>query len=120
MAVVLIVERHRGLRGALASALDQEPDLQVSAQTDSLAVVRSVVAFGGINVAIVSLDLPEGEGFECVAELANVTPTISVLALTETRDPAVYALAQEAGASEVLPYRASLEEIFSAIRRISQ
>jgi DNA-binding NarL/FixJ family response regulator len=77
---------------------------------------------GGINVAIVSLDLPEGEGFECVAELANATlpRSISVLALTESPDPAVYAQAQEAGASEVLPYSASLEVVISAIKRISQ
>jgi two-component system response regulator DesR len=120
IAMVLLVERHRGLRGALASALDQEPDLQVGAQADSLAVVRTVLVLGGINAAIVSLDLPEGEGFECVAELANATPTISVLALTETRDPAVYALAQEAGASEVLTYSASLEVVISTIKRISQ
>jgi DNA-binding NarL/FixJ family response regulator len=41
---ILLVEDHNVVRDALASALNREPDLEVGAQTRSLAEARITVA----------------------------------------------------------------------------
>jgi two-component system, NarL family, response regulator DevR len=118
---ILLVEDHNVVRDALASALNREPDLEVGAQTRSLAEARIAVALGGIDAAIIDLDLPDGDGLELVQELRDGQPrSIPVLVLTKNLDPAVHDLALKAGASEVITTLVSIEEIRWTLRRIAQ
>jgi DNA-binding NarL/FixJ family response regulator len=121
MTRMLLVEDHNTLREALAVALNRQPDFEVGAQTASLADGRSAMALGGVDVAIVGSELPDGYVFELVQELRDAHPrSIPVLVLTRSFDPAVYDLALKAGASEVLTTEVSFEEIFQVIRRIAE
>jgi DNA-binding NarL/FixJ family response regulator len=118
---ILLVEDHNVVRDALASALNREPDLEVGAQTRSLAEARIAVALGGIDAAIIDLDLLDGDGFELVQELRDGQPrSIPVLVLTKNLDPAVHDLTLKAGASEVITTLVSIEEILWTLRRIAQ
>jgi DNA-binding NarL/FixJ family response regulator len=119
MTCILLVEPHNVLRETLASALNRQPDFEVGAQTASLAEGRIAVAIGGLDVAVVDPDLPDGDRLELVRELSNARPqSIPMLILTKSFDPAVHDLAQKAGASKVLTTEVSFEEIFWVIRRI--
>ena len=79
---VLLVEDHAAFRQALAFLLSSEPDIEV-VQAGSLAEARE--AFGGRpDVAVVDLNLPDGDGGELVGELRRASPGTAVLVLSAT------------------------------------
>jgi len=120
MKRILLVEGHNVFREVLASELDRMPNLEVAAQASSLAEARSAASLGGIDIACVAHDLPDGDGFELVRELRDVQPHSipTLVVLTTSLDPAVHDLALQAGASDVLTTRASFEELLHTLIRI--
>lgn len=117
MIRVLLVDDHASFRQPLAFMLDREPGLAVVAQAGSLAEARG--APGGIDVALVDLDLPDGDGATLVRELRATSPGVAVLVLTAAGDRAEHARAVEAGAAGVLHKSARLAEIVAAVRRLA-
>jgi DNA-binding NarL/FixJ family response regulator len=113
MSRVLLVEPHRALRQALASSLDWEPDLQVVAQTDSLAECRSI-ALDEIDVALVETGLPDGDGIDLVGEVSSYG--VPVVAMTTSSRADVRVRALKAGAIELLGKNASFEELAEVTR----
>ena len=67
---VLLVDDHAAFREPLAFMFDQEPDFEVVAQAGSLAEARRVL--DGIDLAVVDLSLPDGNGTELIGELRAV------------------------------------------------
>ena len=122
MKRVLLVEDHAVFRQALALVLKREMDLREDAQAGSLAAGRACVAvlYGAIDLAIVDLLLPDGDGTELIRELHQREPAVPVLALAESKDRERYARAFEAGAGRVLAKSASLEEVLAAVRRLGR
>lgn len=114
---VLLVEDHAAFREALASFLNQEQDLEVVAQVGSLAEGRSISP-DEIDVALIDVYLPDGDGMDLVRELRQVKPRLSILALTGSLDPDLEVLAKEAGADEVLYKAAGVVEIADTIKRV--
>ncbi len=70
---------------------------------------------GDLDVAVVDLGLPDGDGTDLIAQMRKTEPDVPVLVLTLSRDPARHARALEAG--RVLTKDASIEEIVDAVRR---
>ena len=64
MRRVLLVEDHAAFRGALITMLNMQPDLEVVGQAGSLAEGRAAAALKEIDVAVVDVFLPDGNGFE--------------------------------------------------------
>ena len=86
MIRVLLVKDHAAFHGALAFLLGREPDLEVVAQAGSLAEAREALD-GRLNVAVVDLALPDGDGSELIGELRRAHPGVSVLVLSATIAP---------------------------------
>lgn len=116
MTRILLVEDHTAFRQALALMLDREEGIAVAAQAGSLAEAQK--SLEGIDLAIVDLGLPDGDGAELIREFSNANPNIMTLVLSATMDPARFAEAAEAGASGVLHEAASLKDIVDAVRRL--
>src|SRR5919199_2127352 len=114
---VLLVEDHAAFREALASFLNQEQDLEVVAQVASLAEGRSISS-DEIDVALIDIYLPDGDGIDLVRELRQVEPRLGILVLTGSLEPNLEVLAKEAGADEVLYKVAGVVEIVEAIKRV--
>ena len=114
---VLLVEDHAAFREALAAFLNQEQDLEVVAQVSSLAEGRSILP-DAIDVAVIDIYLPDGDGLELVREMRQVKPRLGILMLTGSLDPTSETLAKEVGADEVLYKAAGVVEIADAIKRI--
>jgi DNA-binding NarL/FixJ family response regulator len=114
---VLLVEDHAAFREALAAFLNREQDLEVVAQVGSLAEGRSISP-SEIDVALIDVYLPDGDGMDLVRELRQVKPRLSILALTGSLDPDLEVLTKEAGADEVLYKAAGVVEIADTIRRV--
>ena len=116
---LLLVEDHAAFRGALALLLDLRPGMRVVAQCGSLAGCR---ALGGllqtVDVALVDLFLPDGEGTGLIALLRGANPSVKVLILTASIDPGLPRRMAEAGADGVLNKTAALTEIASEVARL--
>ena len=118
MIRVLLVDDHTSFRQALAFMMDREPDFTVVAQAGSVA--EGCCALQGVDVAVVDLNLPDGNGVELVRELRAANPQSIVLILSAADDRLQLAQAVEAGASGVMHKSAGISEIISAVRRLSQ
>jgi DNA-binding NarL/FixJ family response regulator len=81
---LLLVDDHAAFRLPLALILEREPDLRVVAQTGSLAEARAVLPeiAGQVDVALVDLQLPDGNGVELVRELRAMNPDGRTIVLT--------------------------------------
>jgi two-component system response regulator DevR len=119
MKRVLLVEDHAAFHEALTNLLNMEPDLEVVGRADSLAEGRAAAALEEVDVAVVDVFLPDGNGVELVRELRRADPGLSIVILTAGVDPDLHALAFEAGADEVCVKAEGIEEIMRAIRGVA-
>jgi DNA-binding NarL/FixJ family response regulator len=119
IAHLLLVEHHLSFRTAIAFMIDREPDLCVSAHAGSIAEARELLpeATGQIDVALVGLHLPDGNGIELVELIHARHPHCQIIALTSLEDRREHANAIASGAAGVLHKSVSIEEIVAAIRR---
>src|ERR671921_2015414 len=121
MRRVLLVEDHAAFRQALTDVLNMQPDLEVVGRAGSLAQGRTAAAalVEEVDVAVVDVFLPDGNGVELVRELRRADPGLSIVILTAGVDPKLHALAFEAGADEVCVKAEGIEEIMRAIRGVA-
>ena len=114
---ILLVEDHTSFRQALAFVLEAEPEFTVAAQAGTITGARRAVAEpGGVDIAVVDLGLPDGDGVDLIRELSDVG--IISLVLSASPDPLWFAEAVEASAAGVLHKVVALTEIVSAVRRL--
>jgi DNA-binding NarL/FixJ family response regulator len=116
---ILLVEDHASFRQALAFMFEREDEFVVSGQAGSLAEARALLRKlpDGIDVAVVDLALPDGDGYGLIEELSS-RPEVMTLVLSASLEPARFARAVEAGASGVLHKTAAIGEIVDAVRRL--
>lgn len=113
---VLLVEDHASFRQALALTLDREPDLKVVGQAGTVAEARERLA--SVDVAVLDLDLPDGNGAELIRALHAANPRAQALVLTASAGRRDLARAVAAGAGGVLHKSAPIAEIITAVRRV--
>ncbi len=117
MIRVLLAEDQGMVRGALASLLGLEPDIEVVAQVargdEVLAAAQSVDP----DVALLDIEMPGATGLEALAELRGALPGCRILILTTFGRPGYLRRAMETGASGFLLKDAPAQELASAIRR---
>jgi PAS domain S-box-containing protein len=113
---VLLVEDHTAVRQAIATMLEREPDLHVAGQAASLAEARELLE--GVDVAVIDLGLPDGDGADLVPELREASPRAQALVLSANLDRAQTARAIERGAAATLDKTAQLDELVDAVRRL--
>lgn len=117
---LLLVDDHAAFRLPLALILEREPDLLVAAQAGSLAESRAVLPAiaGQVDVALVDLQLPDGNGVELVRDLRDVNPAGHTIVLTADTDKRHHAQAAQEGAAGIITKSAQPSDIVDAIRRV--
>jgi DNA-binding NarL/FixJ family response regulator len=115
---VMLVEDHAAFRQSLASLLSREPDLEVVAQAGSLAQAREML-HTPLDIAVLDLSLPDGDGRELIGELRKRNAGISVLVLSATIAPGHLEEVLKAGADAVLHKVASPPTIVEEVRRLA-
>jgi DNA-binding NarL/FixJ family response regulator len=114
---VLLVDDHATFREPLAFMFEREPEFEVVAQAGSLAEARRVLE--GVDLAVVDLDLPDGDGSALIGELRAANPSGMVLVLTASAERGAHARAVEAGAAGVLHKSVRIKDVVGATRRLA-
>ena len=113
---VLLVDDHVSFRQPLAFMFEREPDLTVVGQAGSLAEAHNMLQ--DVDIAIVDLNLPDGNGLDLIGQMRAVNARIMVLVLTASCDRIEWGRAVEAGATGVLHKSSTIGEIITATRRL--
>jgi DNA-binding NarL/FixJ family response regulator len=115
----LLVEDHVLFREGLALLLSWRTDLDC-VEAGSLAEGHQVLSDpkGTADIAIISVDLPDGDGCELIERLHKTKPDVPVLALATDRSRTRQARALEMGADEVLSRATPVEQIIASVERI--
>ena len=117
MIRVLIAEDQAMVRGALASLLGLEPDIEVAAQVSRGDEVLGAALSAQPDVALLDIEMPGATGLDAAEALARELPSCRVLILTTFGRPGYLRRAMEGGASGFVLKDAPASELSSAIRR---
>ena len=118
MIRVLLVDDHLSFRQPLAFMLQREPDIAVVGQAGSLADGRRLLA--DVDIALVDLDLLDGDGVNLIGDLRAVNPQGKVVVLSASASRAHLARAVEAGAVGFFHKSRSVDEIVAGLRRLGR
>jgi CheY-like chemotaxis protein len=114
---VLLVEDRVVVRQAIAAAFEREPGFEVVGQAGSSAEARTMLS--GVDVAVLDLGLPDGDGIDLIPELRDRNPDVLALVLSSSIDPADAARAMQNGAAVVLDKTAQLDAVIDTVRRLT-
>ena len=117
MIRVLIAEDQGMVRGALASLLSLEPDIEVVGQVARGDKVVAAVSAAEPDIALLDIEMPGATGLEAAEQLRCSHPSVRVLILTTFGRPGYLRRAMEGGASGFLLKDAPANELATAIRR---
>ncbi|MBX3079379.1 MAG: response regulator transcription factor [Cryobacterium sp.] len=115
---LLLADDQALVRGALASLLELESDLQVVAQVGrGDDVVRAAMA-ANAQVALLDVQMPGLDGIAAAAALRERMPSCRSLIVTTFGRPGYLRRALEAGASGFLVKDTPSEQLADAVRRV--
>jgi two-component system response regulator DesR len=114
---VLIAEDQAMVRGALASLLELEPDLEVVAQVARGDEVVEAALATRPDIALLDIEMPGATGLEAAEQLRAALPGCRVLILTTFGRPGYLRRAMEHGAAGFMLKDAPANELAAAIRR---
>jgi DNA-binding NarL/FixJ family response regulator len=116
---VLVVDDHVLIRDALRGVLKElKDDATVFEAADSRQALRTSGEHPDLGLVLLDLNLPDGSGFDVLAELRERHPAISVVVLSAVNDRDSVARALDAGALGFIPKSASREVMLSALRLV--
>jgi len=114
---VLLAEDQAMVRGALATLLGLETDMEVVAQVARGDEVVDAVTTSEPDVAVLDIEMPGMSGLDACAALTRARPATRVLIVTTFGRPGYLRRAMEAGASGFLLKDAPAAQLADAIRR---
>jgi DNA-binding NarL/FixJ family response regulator len=117
---LLLVEDHATFRQGLKFLLDRQPNMRVVAECGSVAGCRTLEGLGLVDVALLDLMLPDGDGTELIVVLRGANPRVKVLVLSASIEPGLAERVAEAGADGVLNKAAALTEIVAEVARLAR
>jgi two-component system response regulator DesR len=115
---LLLAEDQAMVRGALATLLSLEPDLEVVAEVDRGDRVLGEVQRTDPDVVVLDIEMPGQDGLVTAAQLAEAAPQSRVLIVTTFGRPGYLRRALAAGAAGFLLKDAPATELAAAIRRV--
>jgi two-component system response regulator DesR len=114
---VLIAEDQGMVRGALASLLELEPDIEVVAQVARGDEVVAAATAAKPDIALLDIEMPGATGLQAAERLRATEAGVRILILTTFGRPGYLRTAMEHGASGFLLKDAPASELANAIRR---
>jgi two-component system response regulator DesR len=119
MIRVLLADDQAMVRGALATVLDLEPDIEVVAQVGSGDEVLPAAKESTPDVALLDVQMPGKDGLTAAAELHAALPGCRIIVCTTFGRPGYLARAMAAGAAGFVVKDSPPEQLVDAVRRVS-
>ncbi|KAB8187323.1 response regulator transcription factor [Microbispora catharanthi] len=118
MIRVVLAEDQSMVRGALASLLGLEPDIEVVGEAANGDEVIAVAEATTPDIALLDIEMPGRDGISAAEELRRRVPGCRVVILTTFARPGYLRRAMEAGAVAFLVKDSPASELAAAIRRV--
>jgi two-component system, NarL family, response regulator DesR len=115
---VLLADDQAMVRGALATVLGLESDIEVVAQVGSGDDVLAAASESCPDVALLDVQMPGKDGLAAAAELHRAMPACRIIICTTFGRPGYLARAMAAGASGFVVKDAPPEQLVDAVRRV--
>lgn len=115
---LMLVDDHKVLRSGLRALINQQPDLEVVAEADTVSSARDLATQASPELVILDLTLPGGGSLEFISELVEKGPLPRVLVLSMHNDPAYARAALGAGATGYVVKTVGEEDLLAAIRAV--
>jgi DNA-binding NarL/FixJ family response regulator len=116
---LLLVEDHVTFRQALKFVLNLGPGMRVVTECGSVAECRALGdRLRAIDLALLDLMLPDGDGAGLVPVLRGANPEVRVLVLTASIEPGLRERMAEAGADGVLDKTNALTGVVAEVARL--
>jgi two-component system, NarL family, response regulator DesR len=115
---VLLAEDQSMVRGALATLLNLEDDIEVVGEAANGDEALAVAAATRPDVALLDIEMPGTDGIAAAAALRTTLPDCRVVILTTFGRPGYLRRAMEAGASAFLVKDSPAQELAAAVRRV--
>jgi two-component system response regulator DesR len=116
---VILVDDEHLIRSALATMLSLEEDLEVLGEASSVEEGAHLAGSAQPDVAVVDLQLPDGDGLDLCARIAEASPTTRCLVLTSHARPGYLKRALAQGVLGFLPKTSSAEQLARAVRAVA-
>jgi DNA-binding NarL/FixJ family response regulator len=115
---VLIVDDHPIVRQGLKRLIEQERDLMVCGEAETVREARQLIRDSAPDVVIVDLLLRQSDGIELVRDVRAHHPALPMLVLS-MHDEAIYAERMlAAGANGYIMKQAAGDQFLTALRRV--
>ncbi|MFD8496255.1 DNA-binding response regulator [Amycolatopsis sp. NPDC059657] len=118
MIRVLLADDQAMVRGALATVLDLEPDIEVVAQVGTGEDAVTSAREHAPDVALLDVQMPGKDGLEAAAELHKLLPACRIIICTTFGRPGYLARAMAAGAAGFVVKDSPPEQLVDAVRRV--
>jgi DNA-binding NarL/FixJ family response regulator len=117
---LLIVDDHPVVRSGLQGMLSSQPDFEVAGEAQDGSEGVALVGKLRPDVVLMDLRMPEMDGVAAIDRIKTEHPETQVLVLTTYESDADILRAIEKGASGYLLKDAPREDLYAAIRAVSQ
>lgn len=118
MIRVILAEDQTMVRGALASLLGLEPDIEVVGEAATGEEAVEVADRTRPDIVLLDIEMPGMDGIAAAAEIRRRHPGCEVMILTTFGRPGYLRRAMEAGAAAFLVKDSPARELAAAIRRV--
>ncbi|MCT9932769.1 response regulator transcription factor [Planotetraspora sp. A-T 1434] len=118
MIRVMLAEDQSMIRGALASLLGLEPDIEVVGEAATGDEAVAVAVTTKPDIALLDIEMPGMDGITAAGEIRRRLPDCQVMILTTFGRPGYLRRAMEAGAAAFLVKDSPARELAAAIRRV--
>lgn len=116
---IFLVDDHELIRTALRESVTDEADIEVVGEAATAMEALAKVPVARPDVALLDLNLPDGNGIELCRELRSSFPSLRCLIVTQHSNQTAMLDAVIAGASGYVTKDIGVQELRSAIRRVA-
>ena len=116
---VFVVDDHELIRVGLRDLLAAEPDIEVAGEAATAQAAESQVPLLAVDVAVVDVRLPDGNGVEVCRQIRSACPGTACLMLTGYEDDHAVVAAILAGAAGYVMKQAAATDLVRAVRTVA-
>jgi DNA-binding NarL/FixJ family response regulator len=117
---VFVLDDHEVVRRGVKELLDAEPDMEVVGEAATAESAVGRVPLLGVDVAVLDVRLPDGDGVEVCREIRSASPGTACLMLTGYGDDRAVLAAIMAGAAGYAMKHAQGMDVVESVRAVAE